>query len=256
MEPIEPEVTKENIWSLVEEYIDEGNPNNLIPIGEWDVSQVTDMHALFYGHTDFNEPLNGWNVSNVTNMASMFKGCSFFNQPLDRWNVSNVRDMSNMFEFCASFNQSLISWNVSNVTNMRNMFAIAPRMEEQNKPSIENYNKYLQKQAREGAKTLADEVLSPHPGRPENLENIYIPRDAAAHIFKFLPIGNERNALIAAESGERQNIKRADILSKRIKPIGETAADASGGRTRRKRHGKKNSKKSRKSKKRRYSKRR
>jgi surface protein len=255
MEPIEPEVTNDNIRGLVDEYIDQGNPRNLMPIGEWDVSKVANMSDLF-AYTDFNEPLNDWDVTNVTNMASMFKGCSSFNQPLDSWNVSNVRDMSSMFELCANFNQPLDSWNVSNVTSMRNMFKIAPRMEEQNKPSIENYNKYLQKQAREGAVIAADEVFSPHPGRPKNLENIYIPRDAAAHIFKFLPIGNEQNALIAAESGERQNIKRADVLSKRIKPIGETASDALGGRTRRKRHGKRKSKKSRKGRKRRYSKRR
>jgi hypothetical protein len=128
-------------------------------------------------------------------------------------------------------------------------------MEEQNKPSVENYNKYLQKQAREGAVIAADEVFLPHPGRGEELRDIHIPTYVAANIFEFLPIGNERNALIAAESGERQNSKRLDIYRKKKQASGETAADAVGGRTRR-RHGKRKSRKSRKTKKTRYSKRR
>jgi hypothetical protein len=89
----------------------------------------------------------------------------------------------------------------------------------------------------------------------KELRDIHIPTYVAANIFEFLPIGNERNALIAAESGERQNSKRLDIYRKKKQASGETAADAVGGRTRR-RHGKRKSKKSRKTKKTRYSKRR
>ena len=68
-------------------------------IGDWDVSNVTNMEGMFgcaYGEcvtNSFNQPLNKWNVSNVTNMDNMFRGATSFNQPLNKWNVSNVTDM-------------------------------------------------------------------------------------------------------------------------------------------------------------------
>ena len=59
-------------------------------IGDWDVSNVTNMTQLFEGARSFNQPLNNWNVSNVTNMKFMFLDATSFNQPLNNWNVSNV----------------------------------------------------------------------------------------------------------------------------------------------------------------------
>ena len=41
-------------------------------IGDWDVSNVTNMEAMFNGARSFNQPLNNWNVSKVTNMDRMF----------------------------------------------------------------------------------------------------------------------------------------------------------------------------------------
>ena len=70
------------------------------PIGDWNVSRVTNMYGLFFGWPSFNEPLNKWNVSNVTNMNEMFRGCTSFNQPLNKWDVSNVTDMFGMFHGC------------------------------------------------------------------------------------------------------------------------------------------------------------
>ena len=52
----------------------------------------------------FNQPLNKWDVSNVTNMDAMFAFASSFNQPLNDWNVSNVHDM---FVEATSFNHAL-----------------------------------------------------------------------------------------------------------------------------------------------------
>lgn len=91
-------------------------------ISEWDVSNVKNMQAMFYGCTQFNSPLNKWNVSNVTNMSSMFGGCLLFNQPLDRWDVSNVTEMVDMFQWCASFNQPLNNWDISNVVHIQGIF--------------------------------------------------------------------------------------------------------------------------------------
>jgi len=93
-----------------------------LPIGNWNVINVTNMSNLFLDKNTFNEPLNDWNVSNVTNMSNMFNGCKIFNQPLNNWNVSQVTNMSNIFSRCESFNQPLNNWNVSSVEFMTSMF--------------------------------------------------------------------------------------------------------------------------------------
>ena len=41
-------------------------------IENWDVSNVTNMYAMFYNCTNFSKSLKNWNVSNVTNMEEMF----------------------------------------------------------------------------------------------------------------------------------------------------------------------------------------
>ena len=70
---------------------------------------------MFGNNIYFNQPIGDWDVSNVTNMYNMF-GSSVFNQDISNWDVSNVIDMSNMFIFTSYFNQDLSSWNVSNVS--------------------------------------------------------------------------------------------------------------------------------------------
>ena len=78
-------------------------------IGDWDVSNVTDMSNVFSGAQSFNQPLNNWNVSKVKDMCGMFHGAESFNQSLDNWNVSNVTDMESMFLNATSFNQPLLA---------------------------------------------------------------------------------------------------------------------------------------------------
>jgi surface protein len=120
-------ITNRNIHDLIYNYIENRNslPRwlRMIPIGDWDVSRVTNMDNIFLGFDNFNEPLNNWDVSNVTTMQEMFNRCRRFNQPLDNWDVSRVRTMNSMFGGCTDFNQPLNNWNVSNVTNMEAMFA-------------------------------------------------------------------------------------------------------------------------------------
>tara|TARA_B100001115_G_C15819184_1_gene407105 strand:- start:44 stop:1237 length:1194 start_codon:yes stop_codon:yes gene_type:complete len=94
------------------------------PIGNWDVSNVTNMSGMFYGECAshlFNQNISQWNVSNVTNMHVMFFN-GYFNQPIGNWNVSNVTDMGGMFNYAYTFNQDIADWNVSNVTDMSYMF--------------------------------------------------------------------------------------------------------------------------------------
>ena len=74
-------------------------------IGDWDVSNVTNMMDLFNGARSFNKPLNNWNVSKVpvTDMGGLFDGASSFNQPLNKWDVSNVKYMGGVFDGASSF---------------------------------------------------------------------------------------------------------------------------------------------------------
>ena len=102
------------------------------PIGHWDVSNVTNMYAMFYSEcaaSNFNQNISYWDVSNVIDMSYMFGGSAggggAFNQPIENWDVSSVTNMSGMFESATSFNQNLSSWEVSSVTDMNSMFSYA-----------------------------------------------------------------------------------------------------------------------------------
>ena len=53
-----------------------------MPIGDWDVSSVTDMRYIFNGATSFNQDLSKWDVSKVTDMENMFMRASAFNREL------------------------------------------------------------------------------------------------------------------------------------------------------------------------------
>lgn len=146
-------INNDNIRQRVNTYLTDKNslPQNMQTIGNWDVSNVTDMSQLFMPKDNdspdlrkkkkqFNESLNGWDVSNVVNMKQMFSGCTNFNNgeentrgrnrgsnPL-RWDVSKVTDMEEMFGACEYFNQPLQNidgsghWDVSKVKNMKRMF--------------------------------------------------------------------------------------------------------------------------------------
>jgi surface protein len=120
-------IENHNIFDLTRMYVEfnkVGLPPDLaaMPIGEWNVENVTIMDHLFDDCVNFNEPLDGWNVENVTSMGGMFFNCTSFNQPLNSWNVSKVKEMDCMFQDCTNFNQPLDAWNVSKVKDMSSMF--------------------------------------------------------------------------------------------------------------------------------------
>ena len=76
---------------------DEQNPNTFNQdISKWDVSNVTNMRAMFVFFSLFNEDISEWDVSSVTNMEEMFVGAAF-NQDISEWDVSNVTTMFRMF---------------------------------------------------------------------------------------------------------------------------------------------------------------
>ena len=94
-------------------------------IGDWNVSSVTDMNFMFLNATSFNQDISGWNISSVTDMSSMFSNAYAFNQDIGDWSVDSVTDMNEMFNRARRFNQDISGWNVSGVTNMRSMFSSA-----------------------------------------------------------------------------------------------------------------------------------
>ena len=73
-----------------------------IDISDWDVSNVTDMKAMFYGCKELTSVgnISGLDISSVTDMSYMFAFCKKFNQDLSKWNVSKVRYNSYMFDSC------------------------------------------------------------------------------------------------------------------------------------------------------------
>jgi len=87
-----------------------------------DLSNLTNMMAMFADAKSFNQDISTWDVSNVTNMGFMFCKASSFNQDLSNWAISKVTDMRWMFFQAKSFNQDISNWDVSNVTVMRCMF--------------------------------------------------------------------------------------------------------------------------------------
>ena len=128
-------------------------PHFYIPIKYWDVRDVTDMSALFFGFVK-NFDLTYWDVSRVTDMTGMFTtlynvhGLTFtglanwntcrvtsmrsmmgvnsaFNSDISNWDVSRVNDMTNMFMSAISFNQDIGRWDTSRVTDMTGMFSDA-----------------------------------------------------------------------------------------------------------------------------------
>ena len=85
-------------------------------IGNWDVSNVTNMYDTFYG-TNFNQDISNWDVSNVRLMQGTFAK-SQFNQPIGNWDISNVNNMRYMFWDASTFNQDLSNWCVTNFTSV------------------------------------------------------------------------------------------------------------------------------------------
>jgi surface protein len=92
------------------------------PIGEWDVSGVTDMSELFEGWDKFNQPIGNWDTSNVTTMKDMFYYCASMDQPI-YFDTRNVTNMQSMFSVCTALNKPVVFTSTSNVRCMSNMFS-------------------------------------------------------------------------------------------------------------------------------------
>ena len=89
------------------------------PIGNWNVSGVTNMEALFrqaYVGPLTQESFNTWDVSSVTTMRQMFlRGLDFLalNPNITDWNTQNVVDFNGFLQQSTGFNRDLSNWNIS-----------------------------------------------------------------------------------------------------------------------------------------------
>ena len=112
----------------------EGTKFKHIDISDWDVSNVTNMVAMFFRCEELKSvgDISEWDVSNVTDMGSMFFRCEKLESigDISNWDVSNVAVMSYMFEFCKKFNQDISNWDVSKVRYKIAMFYNCPIKEE------------------------------------------------------------------------------------------------------------------------------
>lgn len=91
-------------------------------LSNWDVSNITNMNAMFRNAISFDGNIGNWITGNVTNMSFMFYGASSFNRNLNNWDVSQVYNMIGMFNGASSFNQDLDNWTVGSVEYMAHMF--------------------------------------------------------------------------------------------------------------------------------------
>ena len=102
---------------------------------------VTSTSNMFAGINKFNSnPIGDWDVSNVTDMSYMFYECNEFTgggmySSMPSWDVSKVTNMEGMFSHAYKFKLNLSSWCVSNITTEPTDFALnAPLLTENKKP--------------------------------------------------------------------------------------------------------------------------
>lgn len=115
-----------NMFRDARDFNNNGNPD----INNWQINteQPVLMTAMF-GTTNaltatvFNQPIGNWNVSSVTNMADMFRLNTNFNQELNDWDVSNVVNFGNMFNGSTGFNKNIGNWNVGLGTTFTSFMA-------------------------------------------------------------------------------------------------------------------------------------
>ena len=113
-------LSREHLKSEVTEYLKQSPDGHCSecpqgPIGDWDVSRVTDMSELFSGAHLFNGDISKWDVSKVTNMKRMFMGAKSFECDLSNWDVSSVTDMSDMFYEAKAFKGDIAKWDANSV---------------------------------------------------------------------------------------------------------------------------------------------
>ena len=91
-------------------------------INHWDVSNISEFSYAFANADNFNQPLDSWNTISATKFISMFYHAALFNQDISDWNTSSLNWAEYMFYEAGSFDQNLGDWNVTSVSGLDGMF--------------------------------------------------------------------------------------------------------------------------------------
>ena len=89
--------TKEELRNLIKQRI--YKEDSKVNLNDIDVSKITDMSSLFED-ISFRGDISKWDVSNVTDMHRMFYKCEIFNQDISGWDVSNIKNRAYTFYKC------------------------------------------------------------------------------------------------------------------------------------------------------------
>jgi surface protein len=101
-----PIVDRDELITAVDSYLDNGTSSDAAlqygyPIGQWDVSQVSNFSNIFQTDRNakaytFNEDISQWNTSSAQSMSYMFAGAAMFRQDISSWSTSRVINMTGM----------------------------------------------------------------------------------------------------------------------------------------------------------------
>ncbi len=112
--------SKDELRSIIEQELKQQGPD--ADLNFIDTSFITDMSYLFRRSYDKDRvddsvvfyirdiKIDSWDVSNVTNMYAMFSGQMHFNCNLSHWDVRNVKNLDFMFHGCSKLRCDLSGW--------------------------------------------------------------------------------------------------------------------------------------------------
>ena len=108
------------IWKVVDDWIAGGTTRASVEstyglIQDWDTSEVTNMHQLFYSKQTFDANLAKWNVAKVTKMNRSTFQFPLFNSPLHNLLDSHSSLLTLLFSF-HSLSLFLSLWNFCSVS--------------------------------------------------------------------------------------------------------------------------------------------
>ena len=97
-----------------------------VDVGDFDVSNVTDMNYMFCGCYSLSQimNLNKWNTMNLKYANYMFTDCQALTSlDLSAWDTTNLREIGAMFSYCKKLTSiDFTGWNTLKIRDMWNTF--------------------------------------------------------------------------------------------------------------------------------------